>query len=55
MLARRIDGFLGFRDAPAALSNGAALMATWTGTLIAPQAGSYQFEVLSNGGSLIQH
>ncbi|HUS15736.1 MAG TPA: PA14 domain-containing protein [Chloroflexia bacterium] len=50
---RRTDGFLGFRDAPNALSGGAPLVAAWTGTLTAPATGPYQFDIFSNGGSTI--
>ena len=54
VMMRRVDGFLGFRDAPSALSNGAQLLvAAWTGTISATQTGLYQFDVFSNGGSKI--
>jgi len=53
VIMRRIDGFLGFRDAPNALSGGAPLMAVWSGTLLAPQTGLYAFDVFSNGGSMV--
>ena len=35
VVLRRVDGFLGFRHSPDALSNGAALMAAWTGSFTA--------------------
>jgi len=49
LLSSRIDGFLGFRDSPSALSGGGLLYGTWTGTLRAPQTGNYSFDVFSNG------
>ncbi|HKP53410.1 MAG TPA: PA14 domain-containing protein [Chloroflexia bacterium] len=52
ILTARVDGFLGFRDSPAALSQG-AIKASWRGTIDAPQAGSYNFSVNSNGDSLV--
>ncbi len=50
VIMRRIDGFLGFRHAPDALSNGAPLLAAWTGTVTTTQAGIYQFDAYANGG-----
>ena len=53
VVQRRLDGFLGFRDAPSALGLGGGLAGAWTGTLTAPADGNYQFDVYSNGGSMI--
>ena len=51
---RRIDGFLGFRDcAHRAEQRRRALAAAWTGTLTSPQPGTYQFDVFSNGDSMV--
>ena len=50
---RRIDGFLGFRDAASGLSNGGAAAAAWTGTLNIAQPGSYSFDTFSNGDSAL--
>jgi sugar lactone lactonase YvrE len=50
---RRVDGFLGFRDAPSALSGGGTLIGDWSGTLTVKDAGNYQFEIFSNGDSTV--
>jgi Dolichyl-phosphate-mannose-protein mannosyltransferase len=50
---RRVDGFLGFRDAPGALQLRLPLAACWKGDLRIVRPGEYQFEVFSNGGSMI--
>jgi len=53
VIQRRLDGFLGFRDAPGALGSPGPLMACWKGDLRAVRRGQYQFDVFSNGGSTI--
>lgn len=53
VIQRRLDGFLGFRDAPGALQSRRPLTACWTGDLHVVLQGQYQFEVFSNGGSRI--
>ncbi len=52
VLQRRLDPFLGFRDAPTAFKTG-ALVGRWSGTLVAPQAGAYTFETYANGGTQV--
>src|SRR6185369_4782875 len=48
---RRLDGFLGFRDAPGALQSRRPLAACWSGDLRVARPGEYEFEIVSNGGS----
>lgn len=52
VVSERIDGFLGFRDAPSALGGG-PLYGTWTGTLTITNTGTYGFDVFSNGSSAV--
>jgi sugar lactone lactonase YvrE len=52
VLTTRIDGFLGFKHAPDALTGG-PLRATWKGDLTIAQQGTYGFETNSNGDSVI--
>lgn len=52
VVSERIDGFLGFRDAPSALGGG-PLYGTWTGTLTITDTGTYSFDVFSNGSSAV--
>jgi len=53
VIQHRLDGFLGFRDAPGALGSRDPLMACWAGDLHVVLRGQYQFETFSNGGSMI--
>jgi hypothetical protein len=52
-LQRRIDGFLGFRDAAGALAHGQSIVGVWTGTFAVRDRGDYQFGVVSHGTSTI--
>lgn len=52
VVSSRVDGFLGFRHSPDATIGG-PLYATWTGTLNVEQAGTYVFDVHSNGDSAV--
>jgi 4-amino-4-deoxy-L-arabinose transferase-like glycosyltransferase/sugar lactone lactonase YvrE len=52
LLMSRLDGFLGFRDSASALG-GAPLEGDWSGTLTAPVTGRYEFDVFSNGDSVV--
>jgi 4-amino-4-deoxy-L-arabinose transferase-like glycosyltransferase len=52
VLTTRIDGFLGFKHAPDALTGG-PLRATWKGELNIGQQGTYGFETNSNGDSVL--
>jgi 4-amino-4-deoxy-L-arabinose transferase-like glycosyltransferase len=51
-LAVRVDGFLGFRHSPDALTGG-QMQTRWVGTLRVPEGGRYQFSVNSNGESVV--
>jgi|GEM_PF-814550 len=52
---RRSDPFLGFREARDDQESfgGGPFLARWQGTLAAPRAGSYTFEIRSNGPGLL--
>jgi hypothetical protein len=50
---RRIDGFLGFRDAASALARGQSIVGAWRGTLSIRDRGVYEFGVISHGASTI--
>ena len=49
----RVDGFLGFRDAPNTLKGGGGLTGIWTGTINIKDAGTYSFDTNSNGDSVV--
>jgi hypothetical protein len=53
VIQHRLDGFLGFRDAPGALGSRDPLMACWAGDLHVVLQGRHRFETFSNGGSMI--
>jgi hypothetical protein len=53
VIGRRVDGFLGFRDAGPALATSGPLTASWNGVLRISRPGTYFFDVFSNGGSTI--
>ncbi|MDQ2809017.1 MAG: PA14 domain-containing protein [Chloroflexota bacterium] len=52
ILQQRLDGFLGFRDAPTAFRSG-SLTGRWSGILTVPQTGTYTFETYANGGTQV--
>ncbi|MDQ3929321.1 MAG: PA14 domain-containing protein, partial [Chloroflexota bacterium] len=52
LIASRVDGFLGFRNVPAALGGG-AFTASWVGMLDIQQAGTYGFDLNSDGDSVV--
>ena len=52
ILQRRLDGFLGFRDALTAFRSG-SLTGRWSGTLTVAQTGTYLFETYANGGTQV--
>jgi DNA-binding beta-propeller fold protein YncE/4-amino-4-deoxy-L-arabinose transferase-like glycosyltransferase len=48
---RRLDAFVGLRDAPGAFQSGHSLVACWKGDLRVVTAGLHRFESFSNGSS----
>jgi sugar lactone lactonase YvrE len=52
-VARRLDGFLGFRDLRAVYPERAPVAATWRGTLKTTAAGRYEFKVYASGRSRV--
>lgn len=54
LISRRVDSFLGFRGSADVLSGGIPLVASWRGRLHVRYGGQYQFEVHSNGPSLLR-
>jgi DNA-binding beta-propeller fold protein YncE len=50
---RRVDGFLGFRDFPSAMGTGGGTSAAWSGTLLVPEDGEYEFDTYTTGDSVV--
>jgi hypothetical protein len=49
----RVDGAVGFGNAPGELSRDVPLLASWVGSLKTEQAGTYAFEIVSGGQAVL--